>query len=412
MPILPLNPALIQAVKAARAAMAPERRILFNQAIDTAHHHAAAILAGRPPLQPSAFPELCLVKSMIGEAPPLNLPAPGIGATVDKYGVIWGFSQYENYDPGWANAWIEYEKYENNKAPFAGNAQCITIPNQVSLGIAGDWGTGYWRGASTPSAKVAQQMLKLSPDYTIHIGDTYYAGTQDEMTNNLASVWPQGTSGALAIPGNHEMYCGDWFYYAILPKLCPLQKGASYFALQNDNWLIVALDTSYYATNMYMDGSIMGPGNNDATQAVWLSQILQKANNRRVMIMTHHPPINLSGSQTNALYGQVMTFCRMANCKPAVWYFGHEHNAAVYSQYAQMYYPGRLIGHGAIPYGVASDLTSATGSSVVWAETQSANDSDYPERILNGFAAVNLNGSSLEETFYSENGDSRWSGSL
>lgn len=91
------------------------------------------------------------------------------------------------------------------------------------------------------------------------------------------------------------------------------------------------------------------------------------------------------------------------------WYYGHEHNAAVYGSNSAMYYPARCIGHAAIPYGVASDLTDALGTTVVWAESQSANDMDYPERILNGYLTMNLNGTSMTESLYSENGDLRWS---
>lgn len=418
MPTLVPRPSLIAAVRAARAKMTPAERALHDRALDDAHAHAAAILAGHPPIRPAAVPDLALVKSLIGEAPPLNFPEPGtaaaLSAHVDASGVIWGTQQYENGDPGWATAYEKYLEYKDNKPAFAGGAPCITIPDQVLLGLIGDWGTGYWRGTATPAAKVAQQLTGLSPDYTIHIGDTYYAGTSDEMTANLVDIWPRGRSGSFAIPGNHEMYCSDWFYYAALPTLCPQQNGASYFALKNDNWLILVLDSAYYATgDLYMDGSISGSGPGEDSQAKWLFATLQaQAANRRILVMTHHQPVDLPGVTLQPLYDQVMTWFRLANCKLAAWYFGHEHNAAVYTMFSQMALPGRLIGHGGIPYGVASDLTGATGTSVQWAETQSANDADYPQRILNGFVTIALDGSKLAETFYSENGDVRWSGTL
>jgi hypothetical protein len=179
--------------------------------------------------------------------------------------------------------------------------------------------------------------------------------------------------------------------------------------LQNDNWLIICLDSSYYATgDMYMDGSIMDP-QSGGPQVTWLLNVLKQAGSRKIIIVTHHQPVDLGGLHITNLFGQINTLLMINNLKPAFWYYGHEHNAAVYSQFSAMYYPARCIGHAAIPYGVASDLTSATGTTVTWAETQSANDPDYPERILNGYLTLALNGTGMTESLYSENGDVRWS---
>jgi hypothetical protein len=45
---------------------------------------------------------------------------------------------------------------------------------------------------------------------------------------------------------------------------------------------------------------------------------------------------------------------------------------------------------------------------VAWAETRSADDSQYPQRVLNGFIRLELNGMALTETLYDENGQRRW----
>jgi hypothetical protein len=43
-----------------------------------------------------------------------------------------------------------------------------------------------------------------------------------------------------------------------------------------------------------------------------------------------------------------------------------------------------------------------------WYEKRSAGDPDIPQRILNGFAVLRLDGSNITETFYDEKGGGGW----
>jgi hypothetical protein len=45
---------------------------------------------------------------------------------------------------------------------------------------------------------------------------------------------------------------------------------------------------------------------------------------------------------------------------------------------------------------------------VIWHENRPANDPDLPERVLNGFAVLYLNGPDIVEVFYDENGGGAW----
>jgi hypothetical protein len=45
---------------------------------------------------------------------------------------------------------------------------------------------------------------------------------------------------------------------------------------------------------------------------------------------------------------------------------------------------------------------------VLWYENRPANDPDLPERVLNGFAILYLNGPDIVEVFYDENGGGAW----
>jgi hypothetical protein len=66
----------------------------------------------------------------------------------------------------------------------------------------------------------------------------------------------------------------------------------------------------------------------------------------------------------------------------------------------------RCCGHGALPWGQASEL--ANSPNVQWYEDRSANDPDIKQRVLNGFAVLSLNGLIIQETFYDENGGVAW----
>src|SRR5439155_9589200 len=78
----------------------------------------------------------------------------------------------------------------------------------------------------------------------VHLGDVYYAGTQDEVENRFLSLWPRRV-GAInrAANSNHEMYSGGYGYFD--QTLRRFGQSSSVFALQNDHWLLVGLDTAY-----------------------------------------------------------------------------------------------------------------------------------------------------------------------
>ncbi len=319
---------------------------------------------------------------------------------VSADGAIWGVGRYLQLDPGWTEALIHYLENRHHKAPFVTTPRVIDIPDTTTLAIAGDWGTGYWR-AGTGAEGVATQMAAGRPDYTIHLGDVYYAGSSDEERDKLVALWPRGAHGALTLNSNHEMYDGARAYFAALgaPPF-GLQGGCSYVALRNANWLIVGLDSGYDATgSMYLDGAIAAP------QIDFLRQLAASAGARRVVILSHHEGTNLAGTTTTALWQQVV---KGLGRPPTAWYWGHAHNGVVYAPIDGCY--GRCVGHGAIPYG---DATMFRGSkTALWSETVNAKDPDVPSRVTNGFARISLDGARWQEELVAEDGAVRWQGVL
>jgi predicted phosphodiesterase len=58
-------------------------------------------------------------------------------------------------------------------------------------------------------------MEQSDPDFTIHLGDVYYVGDDNEVRENFLGEktspyapvrWPMGAKGSFALNGNHEMY--------------------------------------------------------------------------------------------------------------------------------------------------------------------------------------------------------------
>lgn len=305
-------------------------------------------------------------------------------------GTLLGCRKWELLDPQWGEALVEWFEHLLNRAPWAAKPNHIAMLDNASLNIAGDWGTGEYI-----AAKVAKAMSAMPADYTVHLGDVYYAGSSPDELRDFAS-WPAGTRGQFTLNSNHEMYNGAFGYFQELGLRFPLQQGTSYFSLYNQNWLILGLDTAYWSEkfNLYMDGAL-----GDA-QTAWLKEVTAGWQGK-ILLLSHHQGYAMDGSAKTPLYQEVAA---ALGRDPDYWYWGHLHNVICYQPQGKLL--ARCVGHGAIPYGPAKALDGKP--EVAWAETRSADDSQYPERVLNGFVRLELNGDALTETFYDENGYQRW----
>jgi hypothetical protein len=347
----------------------------------------------------------------------INSLQAGVVIAVGPDGVIWGTGKWQQFDPGWIEA---FAVFLESLLPFGGihdfvkTPQTIMIPNKVQIALAGDWGTGEWRTQKnpSPSTRVRQQMIALNPDVTIHLGDVYYSGTEDEEQHLLTNLWPPAPSGSFSLNSNHEMYSGAKPYFAAISKVpFDKQRGCSYFALENDNWIIVGLDSAYYSPdgNLYMNGQLFIDGfPNEQNKFLQDKGERAQLDNKKVIVLTHHNGIDDPGANTNLLFEQVMNAFPGDN-RPAYWYYGHQHIAAIYKPIGPKGVLCRCCGHGALPCGKASEMAGA--ANVVWHEARLANDPDIPERVLNGFAVLKLDGPDIQEVFYDENGGVAWSSS-
>jgi hypothetical protein len=421
--------ALIARLRTAWNNLPPEKQSALKPMIDDAHQQLGAFLQnGRPP-DHHARPLLRMKSYLTGDwdqhlkqlgepinqavAQPLAEPETAIEISVGPAGEILGTGKYQQLDPRWelvaGTVWLENLLH---KHPFPPGAPAIhPVEDNVTIAMAGDFGTGNFGAGDSPSVKISKFIPTLNPDYTIHLGDVYYAGTNSEETANFLRYWPSGSKGCFTLNSNHEMYTGGGPYFNEVvggPKFNILQSPFSFFALENKDWIIVGLDSAYYSDVMqlYMNGTLGA----NLSQQEFLKQVAQKG--KKVVVLTHHNPLPVNGDLGNnppQLFTDVMSAFEDAS-PPAYWYYGHEHVGAVYAPLTNNT-RCRCLGHGALPWGVASDLQAGQAAGrVIWFESRNAGDANNHLRVYNGFVYIKFDGPNLTETFYDENGKIAWTG--
>src|SRR5262249_9522769 len=64
----------------------------------------------------------------------------------------------------------------------------LSSDEEIRVSIAGDWATG-----TDESDRVARRMSAFRPHYTIHLGDVYYVGDEDEVEANYLGTAQPGS---------------------------------------------------------------------------------------------------------------------------------------------------------------------------------------------------------------------------
>lgn len=353
------------------------------------------------------------------------------GGYVGEDGTIYGFNKYEQLDWEWAVAGLYYvftlvgvlKKAEFVKQT---NDKGIQVTQDVvKIAVVGDWGTGPYKNADGVEAStlVMKNLASHNPDYTIHLGDTYYAGTskEDDVFNNeeidnLINVWNSGSDNNFALNSNHEMYSGGvgLFHEALNAKFTSkftLQNGASYFALVHEKWVIFGLDSAYYDQSwLIMDGALT-----DYDQINFMKGI--DVTNKKVIVMTHHNALKNPGTTRLPLWDDMNK--ALGNKDPDFWYWGHLHNGIAYTSEANANKAiVRCIGHGGIPFakatGLYQDDGSKTGANNKEIAYYSGENLPIQKGVMhklapNGFGILTISGKSLKEEFFNQDGKSEWS---
>jgi hypothetical protein len=221
----------------------------------------------------------------------------------------------------------------------------LRIKKDARLILVGDWGTGLPRAQNVANEikKVLEAGIKDGVEqHVIHLGDVYYSGWKREYQKHLLQRWPVSEEssqqvGSWTLNGNHDMYSGghDYFGVALADKrFNRWQQGKSYFAIENDNWRILGLDSAYEDFDLY------------ERQHGWANKQIGSSGNQKLLFLTHHQPFSAYEPGTHGLEGTVSRL--LAGRKLTAWFWGHEHRCVQYRENDGTKF-GRCIGHGGVP---------------------------------------------------------------
>jgi hypothetical protein len=295
----------------------------------------------------------------------------------------------------------------------------------VSIAITADWGTD-----THESFEVAKKMRSHHPDYTIHLGDTYYVGAPHEIELNFTqpgSPWVRGSKGSFAVLGNHEMYArGVAFFNRLLPTLG--LKGddgkyagqkAGFFCLENEYWRILGLDTGYHSTGKIPLLELLpwfGPNCHfDEKLMDWLYNDLKlndKNDKRGLLILSHHQYITAFKDEGEYLVPAEQLAKLIGKDRPVVWLWGHEHKFSVFEK-AQagdgIAAYGRCIGHGGMPIELNTSTFNRSesthgNSKLVMVDTRAKDGTDGHPLGYNGYAMISIKEKELEIAYFDVEG--------
>jgi hypothetical protein len=252
---------------------------------------------------------------------------------------------------GWSTCLATYLAYkaQGGVLPYRANINVvIPIDRKSRIAIIGDWGTG-----EDVAVGVLNEVKKRGCDLLVHLGDIYYSGTHHEVKTNFLDIC-RGLLGAncpvFTLCGNHDMYSGGEGYYWLVDQL---GQRASYFALKNADWQLLAIDTGHNDCNP-MTVSVNMTSVNDG-EVQWRLGEIENAERRKTVLLSHHQLFSAFTSVGRGSDGK--SYAYNSNLHGSFhkildrvewWFWGHEHNLAVYEPYMGLK-RGRCLGASAVP---------------------------------------------------------------
>jgi hypothetical protein len=338
-------------------------------------------------------------RSRVEAAQPASYPA--LAAFEPQRMWKW-FTEYWRYRIGRRHPFLSYAGRDGSNGVY----RMRGTDGEIRIALAGDWGTG-----TDEAAKVAEGIIAFGPHYAIHLGDIYYVGDPTEVGANFLGIpnprfpykpckWPEGTEGAFALNGNHEMYARGFGYFdLILPKLglrgSPRGQEASYFCLENEGWRIIALDTGYNSIGVPILENFIHPGCALPPALVdWLRTVVrpQADDPRGIVILSHHQYV----SRFDHCYPKPARQLAEFFSRPVLWLWGHEHRLVIYREAAMeggVTAHGRCIGHGGMPVELPKSVLHDFAAEFVDMRIY-PNDENLAIGF-NGFAKMTLSGNRL-----------------
>jgi hypothetical protein len=283
-------------------------------------------------------------------------------------------------DPLWAECLVEYEAFL-----ASGRTQPYTVytsitdyvlegcfPDTATIAIIGDWGTGM----NDALVLLQQIAANFAPDVLVHAGDIYYSGLPSEdaahFTALINEVWPDGPPLVFTLDGNHDRYAGaGGGYYPLIASLnqtAGLPQPNSYFAIRNNFWQFLAMDTGYHDTDpitvnsnvTYLEPSeIEWHLDKIRNNGVNVDTDVNPSGVRGTVLLSHHQLTSFTSVGNNAAGQPLAVNPNLAEAFSPVfnlvdfWLWGHEHDLCIFAPYSmgpgQPLPAGRCVGASAVP---------------------------------------------------------------
>jgi len=188
---------------------------------------------------------------------------------------------------------------------------------------------------------------------------------------------------------------------------------ASYFCLQNDDWLFLAMDTGFHDSNPFNVATNLTRLVTEGgwSEAAWHHQKIAQRGDRKMVFLSHHQLFSPFGSvglvngialaYNENLLGDFGPVLPQVEC----WFWGHEHTLGVFPPYMGLK-RGRCVGASAVPvfqdqqsYTTASGLRTVDGLPMpTWDENVQLGTTD--DMYNNCFAIMRLNGAAATVDYY------------
>jgi len=313
----------------------------------------------------------------------------------------------------------------------------------LSICIAADWAS-----ATPQAAYIGRIMGRQAPDYTIHLGDTYYSGLAQELADNFGDgttrnpegLWPRGKAGSFALLGNHEMFSSGKDFFAMIntpsrrwgiydpDKAEFAGQPAPFFCLVAEHWVILGLDTGYDSLQKRWIKRILNRHPNDLNMQIpdlqmqWLKQHPEIFDPKKGLVLLSHHQYASGFAGEDEFTGPAMQLKELLGDREVIWIWGHEHRFAMYHKYSGpdgkgITAHGRCIGHGGMLDEHLEDRQidpqKAFSRKLKLYDERQADSFHFDKKTIrvgaNGFARLTIEGDRLQITYWQAywNGEGR-----
>ncbi len=324
-------------------------------------------------------------------------------------------------DAGWIRVLMTYFKFlwMRGAIPYIApqspmDSRLEVLPERCRIGVIGDWGTG-----TSIALDVLRHVARFRdqepavPFLLLHLGDVYYSGLAAEYARFVAQcrqLFPK--EPIFTLSGNHDMYSGGKPFYDTIATLNepPCVQKTSFFCLRNRFWQFQAMDTGLHDRDAF---AVHSPVTYlEPAEVKWQQQQLNDAGDRKVVLLSHHPPFSAFSSVGREGTSDVFVNAQLLSCfdgsapegdgtdylkKVVLWLFGHEHSTIIYEPNHGCE-RARCVGSSAIPAVATDNPYKEATQAVRWhQDIQLASSNGI---FSHGYAVMDIDGSDGSISYY------------